>query len=60
MYKIVYKEKLNDLVTRLDVEAPLIARKAKAEQFIIFRIDEFGERVPLTVADTDPEPAQCR
>ena len=55
MYKIVYKEKLNDLVTRLDVEAPLIARKAQAGQFIIFRIDEFGERVPLTVADTDPE-----
>lgn len=55
MFKIVRKEKLNELVTRLDVEAPLIARKAKAGQFIIFRIDEFGERVPLTVADTDAE-----
>lgn len=55
MYKIVKRQQLNDTVVRLDVEAPFIAAKAKAGQFIIFRIDEQGERVPLTIADTDPE-----
>ena len=50
MYKILQKEDLNDNVCRMVIEAPLIARKAKAGQFIIFRIDEEGERVPLTVA----------
>ena len=54
MYRIVKKKKLNDSVTLMDIEAPEIARKALAGQFIIFRIDEFGERVPLTIADTDP------
>ena len=39
----------------MDIEAPLIAKKAKAGQFIIFRIDEEGERIPLTIADTDKE-----
>lgn len=52
-YKILSKEMLNNLVCRMQIEAPLIARKAEAGQFIIFRVDEFGERVPLTVADTD-------
>ena len=55
MYKIVKKQQLNDTVVRLDVEAPFIAAKAKAGQFIIFRIDEQGERVPLTIADTNPD-----
>lgn len=55
MYKIVKRQQLNDTVVRLDVEAPFIAAKAKAGQFIIFRIDEQGERVPLTIADTDPD-----
>ena len=55
MFLILSKRKLNDLVTMMEIEAPLIAKKAKAGQFIIFRIDEHGERVPLTVADTDPE-----
>lgn len=55
MYKIVSKEKLNDVVTRMQIEAPFVAKKAKAGQFIIFRNDEKGERVPLTVADTDLE-----
>lgn len=55
MYKIVKRQQLNDTVVRLDVEAPFIAVKAKAGQFIIFRIDEQGERVPLTIADTDPD-----
>ena len=55
MYRIAYKKELNDQVTLMKIEAPLIARKARAGQFIIFRIDEQGERVPLTIADTDPE-----
>ena len=57
MYKIVRKKELNPTVTLMDIEAPFIARKAKAGQFIIFRIDEMGERVPLTVAGTDRKPA---
>lgn len=54
MFRIANKQKLNDSVTLMDIEAPDIARKALAGQFIIFRIDECGERVPLTIADTDP------
>ena len=55
MYKIVKRQQLNDTVVRLDVQAPFIAKKAKAGQFIIFGIDEHGERIPLTIADTDAE-----
>jgi len=55
MFKIVNKRKLNEFVTLLEVEAPFIARKAQAGQFIIFRIDEQGERIPLTIADYDRE-----
>ena len=55
MYKIRKKKKLNDAVTLLEVDAPHIAKKAKAGQFIIFRVDEFGERIPLTIADYDRE-----
>ena len=55
MYKIVKRQQLNDTVVRLDFQAPFIAKKAKAGQFIIFRIDEHGERIPLTIADTDAE-----
>ena len=55
MFKIVNAQQLNDDVFRLDVEAPFIAKKAKAGQFIIIRIDEKGERVPFTIADTNPE-----
>ncbi len=55
MFLILSKRKLNDLVTMMEIEAPLIAKKAKAGQFIIFRVDEHGERVPLTIADTDAE-----
>lgn len=51
VYKIIKKRELNDQVTLMELEAPLIAKKALAGQFIIFRIDEFGERVPLTIAD---------
>ncbi len=53
MYKIISKKRLNELITMMEVEAPLVARKAKAGQFIIFRVDEFGERIPLTIADYD-------
>ncbi len=53
MYQIVRKQVLNPTVVRLDVAAPLIARKAKPGQFIMLRIDEEGERVPLTIADFD-------
>ena len=55
MYKIVRKKELNSAVTLLEIEAPFIAKKAKAGQFIIFRIDEMGERVPLTIAGYDRE-----
>ena len=55
MYKIVRKKELNASVTLMDIEAPFVARKAKAGQFIIFRIDDKGERVPLTIAGYDRE-----
>ncbi|MFR1050432.1 MAG: sulfide/dihydroorotate dehydrogenase-like FAD/NAD-binding protein [Lachnospirales bacterium] len=55
MAKIVRKQVLNPTVTLLEVDAPLIAKKARAGQFIIFRLDEYGERVPLTIADYDRE-----
>ena len=50
MVKIVHKKVLNPSVTLLEVEAPLIAKKAKAGQFIILRLDEQGERIPLMTA----------
>ena len=55
MFKIVRKKELNAAVTLLEIEAPFVAKKAKAGQFIIFRIDEEGERVPLTIAGYDRE-----
>ena len=55
MFKIIAKKQLNAVTTWLDIEAPHIAKKALPGQFIIFRIDEEGERVPLTIADTDKE-----
>ena len=55
MYRIVEKERLNPSVTRMSVEAPMVARKAQAGQFIILRIHEDGERIPLTIADYDRE-----
>ena len=54
-YKIVRKEMLNPSVFLMEVEAPLIARKAEPGQFIILRIDEYGERVPFTINDFDRE-----
>ncbi|MDR2909545.1 MAG: sulfide/dihydroorotate dehydrogenase-like FAD/NAD-binding protein [Oscillospiraceae bacterium] len=55
MYRIVKKRRLNDSVTELTVDAPLIAAKAMPGQFIIFRLDEKGERIPLTIAGYDRE-----
>ena len=55
MYKIVEKRILNEQVTLMKIHAPYIAAKVQAGQFIIYRVDEKGERVPLTVADSDKE-----
>lgn len=54
VFPIVYKRVLNPSVTLMKIEAPLVAQKAKAGQFIILRVNETGERIPLTVAETDP------
>ncbi|MBQ8249363.1 MAG: sulfide/dihydroorotate dehydrogenase-like FAD/NAD-binding protein [Clostridia bacterium] len=60
MYRITYKKSLNPTVTMLDIEAPLVARKAKPGQFIILRVDEDGERIPLTIAGYDREAGTVR
>lgn len=59
MFPIVKKRVLNETVTLMEILAPLVARKALPGQFIIFRIDEEGERVPLTIADYDREKGTC-
>lgn len=53
MYKILKKQALNTTVTYMSIEAPLVARKAEPGQFIILRVDEEGERIPLTIAGYD-------
>jgi len=55
MYRIVRKKVLNPTVTLMDIDAPMVAAKAEPGQFIILRVDENGERIPLTVADYDRE-----
>ena len=55
MAKIITKRRLNPTVTLMEVSAPLIAKKALPGQFIILRVDEKGERIPLTIADYDRE-----
>lgn len=55
MYKIVEKQVLNEFVTKMVIEAPFVAKKAQPGQFIILRVDENGERIPLTIADYDRE-----
>ena len=55
VFKIIRKVQLNSQVVLLEIQAPFIAKKAQAGQFIIYRIDEFGERVPLTISDYDRE-----
>ena len=53
MYRILKKEALNPTVTRMVVEAPLVARNAQPGQFVILRVDQQGERIPLTIAGYD-------
>jgi ferredoxin--NADP+ reductase len=60
MYKIVKKKALNPTVTLMEIDAPLIAKKAQPGQFIILRVDEDGERIPLTVAGYDREKGTVR
>ena len=55
MYKIVDKKILNPVVVQLQIEAPLVANKARPGQFIILRVDDMGERIPLTVAGVNKE-----
>lgn len=55
MYKIVSKEVLNSAVELMEVEAPYVSRKCEPGQFVIVRVDEEGERVPLTIADFNRE-----
>lgn len=55
MYKILEKRELNPTVSLMEIEAPLVAKKAEPGQFIILRTDEDGERIPLTIADFDRE-----
>lgn len=55
MFKIVKREELNPTVTRIEVEAPHVASKAKPGQFIILRVTEDGERIPFTVAGTNKD-----
>ena len=55
MYRIVSKKPLNAAVTQMEIEAPMVARKAEPGQFIILRVDEEGERIPLTIAGYDRE-----
>ena len=54
MYKIVTKKFLNPTVIQMEIDSPLVAKKAKPGQFIILRVDSEGERIPLTVAGVDP------
>ena len=55
MYRIVNKEALKPTVILYEIEAPMVAKKAQPGQFIILRVDENGERVPITIHDYDRE-----
>ncbi len=55
MYRIIKKEKLNNSVTLMKIDAPLVAKKAEPGQFVILRVNDEGERVPLTIADYNRE-----
>ena len=55
MYRIIEKKALNPTVTQMVIDAPFVAKKALPGQFIILRVDEEGERIPLTIADYDRE-----
>ena len=60
MFEIVDKKHLNQAVTQMDIQAPLVAAKAKAGQFIILRVDADGERIPLTIAGFDRQRGTVR
>ena len=60
MHKIVKTKELSEGVKDFYVEAPIIARKRKAGQFVLVRLDEMGERIPLTIVDSDPEAGTLR
>ncbi len=60
MYRIVQKKSLNPTVTMMEISAPLVARKAEPGQFIILRVDENGERIPLTIAGYDRQAGTVR
>ena len=55
MYKILKKRTLNPTVTLMEIDAPAVAKKAQPGQFIILRVDDAGERIPLTIADYDAD-----
>ena len=55
MYKIVKKRQLNENIYLMDIEAPRVAKSAKPGQFIIVKMDDIGERIPLTICDYDAE-----
>ncbi|RPI02583.1 MAG: sulfide/dihydroorotate dehydrogenase-like FAD/NAD-binding protein, partial [Ignavibacteriae bacterium] len=55
MYRIVEKKNLAQTVTKYVIEAPYVARKREAGNFVIIRVDETGERIPLTLVDSDPK-----
>ncbi|MCT4544707.1 MAG: sulfide/dihydroorotate dehydrogenase-like FAD/NAD-binding protein [Vallitalea sp.] len=55
MYTIVEKKRLNDVVEKMVIKAPFVSKKCEPGQFIILRVDEEGERIPLTIADYNRE-----
>ena len=55
MFKILKKQELSPGICHYDIEAPRVAKKARAGQFIVLRVNEEGERIPLTIADFDRE-----
>jgi ferredoxin--NADP+ reductase len=55
MFRIVERERVNPVVNKFVIEAPLIAKKREPGQFVVFRLHEKGERIPITIADSDPE-----
>ena len=60
MYKIVSKKILNSALELMEIHAPFVARKCEAGQFIIIRVDEDGERIPLTIADSTEKMRQLQ
>jgi len=55
MFKIVERERVNPVVNKFVIEAPIIAKKRQPGQFVVFRLHEKGERIPITIADADPK-----